>query len=226
MKTGEMATYFDRKAADWDASEQRKAMAADIVRAVEREWPIDSVPRLLDYGAGTGLCSLALAPRCASVLAMDVSSEMLSCVEKKAAAAGMIHLKTLQHDLCSSPLERLRFDVILCAMTLHHIEDVDLLLARFQSMLLAGGFLVIADLEKEDGTFHDDPTGVHHTGFVRDCLTQKLMKAGFSFVTMDTVHRIRKIRDAVTKEYPVFCAVGRTRATGFNMAQAPLISAR
>ena len=221
MKTGEIASYFDSKAAAWDASEQRKALAADIVRAVEQEWPEHSVPRLLDYGAGTGLCSLALAPRCASVLAMDVSSEMLSRLEEKAAASGMSHLKTLQHDLCSSPLGGWRFDVILCAMTLHHIKDVDLLLARFQSMLAQGGFLVIADLEKEDGTFHDDPAGVYHTGFVRDCLTRKLMKAGFTFVTMDTVHRIQKIRDGMTKEYPVFCAVGRTRAAGGNLVQAP-----
>ena len=219
MKTWEMAGHFDRKAADWDANERRKAMAADIVRAVEREWPADSAPRLLDYGAGTGLCSLALAPRCVSVLAMDVSSEMLARLEGKAGAAGMNHLRTLQHDLCSSPLDDRRFDVILCAMTLHHIEDVDLLLGRFHSMLEPGGFLAIADLEKEDGTFHDDPTGVHHTGFNRDCLSRKMMDAGFTFVTMDTIHRIPKIRDGATKEYPVFCAIGRMRATGSNLEQ-------
>jgi hypothetical protein len=33
-------------------------------------------------------------------------------------------------------------------------------------------------------------------------------------------HFDRKTRDAVTKEYPVFCAVGRMRATGSNLEQA------
>ena len=218
-KTNEMARHFDRKAADWDANERRRAMAADIVRAVEREWPTDFAPKLLDYGAGTGLCSLALAPRCKSVLAMDVSAEMLAQLVRKATAAGMNHLQTLQHDLCCSPLDGCRFDVILCAMTLHHIEDVDFILGRFQSMLEPGGFLVIADLETEDGTFHDEPTGVYHTGFNRDCLSRKMMIAGFTFVTVDTIHRISKTRDAVTKDYPIFCAVGRTRVASSNSEQ-------
>ena len=128
MSASTMAEHFDRKAAEWDANDRHRALTADIVSAVEREWPVDSSPRLLDYGAGTGLCSLALAPRCSSVVAMDVSAGMLSRLEEKARATGIAHLQTLQQDLCSEPLGGQRFDVILCAMTLHHVKDVDILL--------------------------------------------------------------------------------------------------
>lgn len=212
MNTDSMAAHFDRKAADWDANERHLALTSDILKAVTREWPVDSSPRLLDYGAGTGLCSLTLAPRCASVLAMDVSAGMLSRLEEKSRASGMTHLQTRQQDLCSEPLIGQRFDVILCAMTLHHVADIELLLNRFHSMLEPGGFIAIADLEKEDGTFHDEPVGVHHHGFIRDCLSRQMMNAGFTFVTMDTVHQIRKPRNSGTQEYPVFCAIGRTGA--------------
>ena len=210
MNTTDVAGHFDRKAADWDADEAHRARSADIVSAVEREWPVRSSVKLLEYGAGTGMCSLALAPRCASVLAMDVSPGMLAQLEEKARAAGMVHLKTVLHDLSAAPFEGARFDVILCAMTLHHVEDIDLLLKRFHAMLEPGGILAIADLEKEDGTFHADPAGVHHHGFSHDPLIRKMMNAGFSMVSMDTVHRIRKTRDSGVREYPVFLATGRT----------------
>ncbi len=78
-------------------------------------------------------------------------------------------------------------------------------------MLEPGGFIAIADLEKEDGTFHDDSAGVHHNGFDRDGLCRKMMAAGFPFVRMETVHRVWKTRDTGIVEYPVFYAVGRVR---------------
>jgi tRNA (cmo5U34)-methyltransferase len=210
MSAEEIVARFDRKAADYDSSERRRALAADIVRAVERTWAEDARPRLLDYGAGTGLCTLALAGRCAEVLAVDVSPGMLTRLGEKARAGGIDHLHILRHDLCSAALDGRRFDTILCSMTLHHVEDVDLLLERFHSMLDPGGSLVIAYPEKEDGSFHRDPVGVFHCGFDSDHLVRRMMKAGFTFVSMETVHRIRKTSDSGAREYPVICAVGRS----------------
>jgi len=207
----EIGKHFDRKAAGWDSDEGKVAVAAAIVRAVEKELHGVSNLRLLDYGAGTGLCSMALASRCSNVLAVDISSGMLSLLEKKALAAGIHHLKTLQQDLCASPLDGLHFDVILCAMTMHHVRDTNLLLRRFHSMLQPDGFLAIADLDREDGTFHSDPAGVYHTGFDRDQLGAQMMEAGFKLVGMDTVHKIQKTRGFETKEYPVLFATGRKR---------------
>jgi len=79
MSAANIAEHFDRKAAGWDADERRRALAGDIVRAVEREIGNSARPKLLDYGAGTGLCSIALAPKCSSILAVDVSPEMQRC---------------------------------------------------------------------------------------------------------------------------------------------------
>ncbi len=191
MSAEKIVARFDSKEADYDSSERRRALAADSVRAVERTWAEDARPRLLDYGAGIGLCTLALA-------------------------GGIDHLHILRHDLCSAALDGRRFDTILCSMTLHHVEDVDLLLERFHSMLDPGGSLVIAYLEKEDGSFHRDPVGVFHCGFDSDHLVRRMMKAGFTFVSMETVHRIRKTCDSGAREYPVICAVGRSGVSDMN----------
>jgi len=209
MKSTNIGEQFDKKAADWDASERRVALAAAITAAMERELAEKPGCRLLDYGAGTGLCSLALAPRCASVLAMDVSAGMLAKLNEKAIASGIANLETLRHDLSEAPLNGQCFDAILCAMTLHHVRDVPLLLSRFRELLSPGGFLAIADLDKEDGTFHDDPTGVEHNGFVRGDITRRLAEAGFSFTEIQTVHEIRKPHGDKERVYPVFFATGR-----------------
>jgi len=64
-------------------------------------------------------------------------------------------------------------------MTLHHIKDVRGLLKRFHHALLPGGYIAIADLDKEDGRFHDNHDGVFHHGFDRDELGLLFAEAGF-----------------------------------------------
>ena len=77
---------FDEQAKTWDEDPRRVVMGAAIARAVSPK--LNDRPRLLDYGCGTGLCSLPLAGRCASVLGVDSSAEMLAQLEAKAHAAG------------------------------------------------------------------------------------------------------------------------------------------
>ncbi len=201
------AGRFDAKAAGWDEDPRRLALAADISKALDQEIAGMTKPRLLDYGAGTGLCSLPLAEKCSSVLAVDVSAGMLARLEEKARVAGFTHVKTLWWDICVKPLTAIECDVIFCAMTLHHVRKVDLLLQRFRSMLADGGLLAIADLDKEDGAFHTDHAGVEHFGFRRDWLLNRLGDAGFTLVTVQTVHRIKKDN----RSYPVFFMAARTR---------------
>ena len=149
-------SHFDEKAKTWDEEPRRVAMGAAIARALEARIGANQRPRLMDYGCGTGLCSLPLAGRCSSVLGLDSSAEMLARLEAKARAAGLGRVTTRRHDLTAEPLAGLEFDVILCAMTLHHVREVGSLLSRFHSMLSPGGLLTVADLDKEDGSFHQD----------------------------------------------------------------------
>ena len=132
---------FDEMAKSWDEEPRRVAMGAAIARAVEARIGGDQRPRLMDYGCGTGLCSLPLAGRCSSVLGVDSSTEMLARMEAKARAAGLGHVTTRRHDLTAEPLTGVEFDVILCAMALHHVREVGLLLSRFYSLLSPGGLL-------------------------------------------------------------------------------------
>jgi len=206
---------FDREAAVWDANPQRAALAQAIVRCVEAQLDEDASPRMLDYGCGTGLCSLPLAARCQSVLGVDVAPGMLAKLEEKAAALGLTNLRTLQHNLAECPLEGRVFDLIVCAMALHHVRDVALVLQRFRPLLAEGGVLTLADLDAEDGSFHADLTGVEHHGFPRNQILNSLWEAGFRQVDIATAHTIEKPSlCGEPRRYPVFFMAARVRPRG------------
>jgi len=201
---------FNEQAKSWDEEPRRVAMGAAIARAVEAKLGKSQRPRLMDYGCGTGLCSLPLADRCAAVLGVDSSTEMLGRMEAKARTAGLAQVATHLHDLTTEPLTGLEFDVILCAMALHHVREVGPLLQRFHSVLSPRGLLAIADLDEEDGTFHQDTRGVEHHGFGRGWIREQFRAAGFPQAEIETVYEIEKPgADGEPRRYPVFLATAR-----------------
>jgi len=212
--------HFDEKAKTWDEDPRRIALGADIARAVVAKLNRRQPVRLLDYGCGTGLCSLPLAGHCTSLLGVDSSSEMLAQLQAKARAAGFAHVTTRRHDLTAEPLTGLEFDVVLCAMTLHHVRDVTALLRRFHLLLVPGGMLALADLDAEDGSFHQDTRGVEHHGFRREWIAEQLPAAGFSAAEFSTAHEIEK-PDATGKlrRYSVFLATARKPAPAKSAPQ-------
>ena len=202
---------FNEKAKIWDKDPRRVSLGAAIAQAVGPK--ITDRPRLMDYGCGTGLCSLPLAGSCATVLGVDSSDEMLAQMAAKAQSAGLAHVTTRCHNLVANPMVGQEFDVILCAMTLHHVREIPLLLSRFHSLLAPGGLLALADLDVEDGSFHQDTRGVEHHGFRREWIQQQLQEAGFIQGTFEMAHEIEKPdASGAPRRYPVFLATARKPA--------------
>ena len=103
-------------------------------------------------------------------------------------------------DITRQALDK-KFDVIISAMAMHHVEDTDNLIKSFASHLEPQGQVALADLDSEDGTFHpEDVEGVYHHGFDRDALKAILEQNGFTDVAFTTAHTVNK----EGKDYPVF----------------------
>jgi ubiquinone/menaquinone biosynthesis C-methylase UbiE len=114
--------------------------------------------RVVDLGAGTGFLSLAIAPRVADVLAVDVSGEMLEVLARQADEQDLPGIRCLTADLRTLDLPEASVDVIVSSYALHHLSDVDkqALVQRARSWLKPGGRLVIADMMFGRGqTAHD-----------------------------------------------------------------------
>jgi ubiquinone/menaquinone biosynthesis C-methylase UbiE len=201
-------TDFDERAASWDDDPAKLHRAQTVAAAIRAAVRLDRTMTALEYGCGTGLLSFALQEDLGEILLADNAAGMLAVVDRKIAAAGVGHLSSLQLDLSSAPPPDRTFDLIYSLMTLHHVKDVQGLLTQFYALLRPSGYLCIADLDSEEGTYHD-PNFAGHPGFDRGELGAVLRRSGFVAVTFTTVFQIRKESAGQTREYPLFLMVCR-----------------
>ncbi|MDH5525599.1 MAG: class I SAM-dependent methyltransferase [Desulfobulbaceae bacterium] len=191
---------FDHQAATWEDNPQRVTLARCVAQAISRAIPITPKMEAMEYGCGTGLVSRNLAPFVKQITAIDSSGAMLAILEQKAEEEKLANLKTVKMDFAQPQTLSQQFDLLFCSMTLHHIPDLDHLLTRFWSLLQPGGFLALADLEPEDGTFHEDNLGVARYGLDPLKLSNRLTEMGAINGKRQTIHTLSKNG----REYPVF----------------------
>jgi len=201
---------FDAKAAEWDANPARVALARAVVESIRAAVPLRPDVRVLDFGAGTGLVSLGLLPFVGEVTAMDASAGMLDMLHKKVDALGAKNFHLLRGDVTHAFLPSGHFDLIVSSMTLHHLPDVPRVLRRLRPALRDNGWIALADLDAEDGSFHADKTGVFHNGFDRATLCCWMNVAGFADAVFHDAYRITRLgSDGTPHTYPVFLVTAR-----------------
>ena len=172
--------------------------------------PLSGAMRVLDFGCGTGLVTLRLAPLVGAVTGADSSRGMLDVLEAKAARMGLDNVRTQWLDPDGDGALSGQYDVIVSTMTLHHIEAVEPLLAQFHRCLAPGGRLCIADLDLEGGRFHGDNTGVFHFGFDRETLCKAFVDAGFEEVDALTAATVLKPdEEGKVQPFSIFLISGR-----------------
>lgn len=199
---------FDAKAKEWDNDPVKLERAAAVAAAIRNRVRLSPDLSALEYGCGTGLLSFALSRELGSITLADSSAGMLAVLREKIAASGADHLRPMRLDLTVDPLPAERYDLIYTLMTLHHVSDVDRILRDFHALLRPDGALCIADLDREDGSFHGAGFDGHH-GFEREALRDQLARAGFGEIQFDTCYMMRKSQGEGAREYPVFLAVAR-----------------
>jgi ubiquinone/menaquinone biosynthesis C-methylase UbiE len=163
----------------------------------------------MEYGCGTGLLTFLLRAHVGDVTLADLSDGMLEVAARKIAAARDPAMRTVKLDLIADPMPA-RFDVIYSLMTLHHIPDTDVILQRFHEALTPRGYLCIADLDTEDGSFHGPEVNDVHLGFDRETLGAKARNAGFASVDFTTAHVMTKPVAGKPRVFPIFLMVART----------------
>jgi len=182
--------HFAHKSKSWDMSSRRVQNAKGIAGLIVKNIKLDKSMEVMDFGAGTGLLSYFVAPFVKKIVAVDNSPSMLVEFENKCDEFSC-ETEVIEKDLSSETLEK-KFDGIISSMTIHHLEDTAALLSKLYGMLNDGGFVAIADLDSEDGSFHSDNAGVFHYGFDRETLEVLAKKAGFKEIRFDLASTINK----------------------------------
>lgn len=136
---------WDERADAWDEQEATHVYAAQAFETLGPQvgahlggW--DGL-RVLDFGAGTGLLTAKLAPRCREVVALDLSPKMIAQLDKKAASEGWDNVSSFAGPL-SALKETAAFDLIVASSVCSFLPDFTGALRQLSSRLRPGGLFV------------------------------------------------------------------------------------
>jgi 2-polyprenyl-3-methyl-5-hydroxy-6-metoxy-1,4-benzoquinol methylase len=208
-----MGTEFDIKAREWDNNPMNWDRSAAVADQIKEIIPLRTEMTALEFGAGTGITSFLLKDYLKEITMMDSSSGMVMVMNEKIKKTDAKNLRALNLDLERSDYTEAKFDFIFTQMALHHVNDTRNILRKFHDLLNPGGYIAIADLYTEDGSFHGDGfTG--HKGFDIEILSSQVKEQGFAGIK----HRkcfvmTRKISDTETKHFDIFLLIAKRDTT-------------
>lgn len=103
---------------------------------------------VVEFGAGTGQFTVAVAPECARVIAVDVSEPMLSRLRSKVVRLGLSNVQTVRAGFLTYDHDGSPADFIYSRYALHHLPDFwkAVALSRLRRMLRDGGVLRLWDV--------------------------------------------------------------------------------
>jgi len=127
------------------------AKGASLARLVELVAPKPDW-RALDVATGAGHTAAAFAPHVASVIATDLTDEMLIEARKLAADRGLAKLSAAKADAEALPFGDQSFDLVTCRIAPHHFPDIPAFVGEVWRVLKAGGTFALVDNVSPDAS--------------------------------------------------------------------------
>jgi len=197
---------FDLKAPTWDKNQLHIERSEAIAGALRDMIPLGKSMRALEYGAGTGLLSFLLKDNFPQITLMDNANEMINVIRGKINVQGIRNMKPVMIDLEHENFTG-EFEIIYSQMVFHHVENTDIILKKFHDLLTPEGYLAIADLYPEDGSFHGEGFSGHN-GFDPEALSMQLTRNNFRDIRHRYCFTIRKVSEqGEIRQYPVFLLI-------------------
>jgi SAM-dependent methyltransferase len=131
------------------------------------------VDAALDLGCGDGRLGAALGAR--ELTAADVSAVALERARRRLPGARLVELEPD----APLPFGDCEFDLVLCAETIEHVRDVQLLLSEARRVLRRGGELALTTPAARPLVRPGHPLSPHLRRFTRGSLKRLLDELGF-----------------------------------------------
>ncbi|HRD76216.1 MAG TPA: methyltransferase domain-containing protein [Hyphomicrobiaceae bacterium] len=136
-------SQFGASAAAYSTSKVH-AKGASLGRLVELVKP-EKHWRALDVATGAGHTAAAFAPHVASVVASDITPEMLGEAQKLAKAKGFANMTTAAADAEALPFPDKSFELVTCRIAPHHFPNVKAFVGEVARVLTPGGTFALVD---------------------------------------------------------------------------------
>ena len=140
--------------------------------------------RALDLGCGDGRLTAEL--RADEVTAVDVSAVALRRAETRLGGGTRFVLVRPDEPL---PLGDSAFDLVLCAETLEHVRDTQLLLSEMRRVLAPGGRLALTTPAASPLQRPEHPFSPHLRFFTKRSLREALDATGFDVTSLERRRR-------------------------------------
>jgi len=196
----ESRAYFDRVAAAFGEQVLPGRTWEGLARALLQLAPRG---RYADLGIGDGLLTLMLAEIAEHVTAVDISREMLSQLQTRAAAKGIANIETVEGEIEDLPLSDASYDVVVLSQALHHARSPERALHEARRVLAHGGRLLVIDLLAHTEEWVRDQLQHVHLGFTETDLESLLARTGFERVLIQ-----RAARDPQPPHFMTLVATG------------------
>jgi len=206
-----MTGYFEKAAVVWDNDPGRVQMAQTIADAMITALKPNGTELVMDYGTGTGNIALRILPHVHRIIAVDSSKGMLDVLQEKLSHDRITTVEIRKWSIGQDPALLPLFDIIVSSMTMHHVNDTAQAVKAFHDLLLTGGRIAIADLDSDNGEFHETPGIAEHDGIDRKYLQRVFEQAGFFSVQFHEAATIKKIssRTGKLRDFTIFLMTAR-----------------
>jgi len=200
-----MKDTFITKASDWDSPERISMTKKFVDELLMHVSPL-STWKALEIGAGTGLIGLQIEPFVSKVVFEDTSESMLNVLKQKLnddIKAEILHGEVFEY-------KQRDIDLIFSSMAFHHITNIEKTLQHLAMITKTGAWVVVGDLETEDGSFHGfEP--VPHLGFDTSILSEQFRQNGFDVKSVNIYNTISKGIDSITMNYEQFILIAQRK---------------
>ncbi len=194
---------FNKIAQIWDANPRRLFMAEEIFNAIRAKIDLQPNMKVADIGTGTGLLLIQFLPYVEKIFGYDNAPEMLKVLAEKTQKAQVFNVETVLFNADNDSFLEKEFDLFVSSMAFHHIQDVENLFVKIYKATKQGRKIAIADLEKEDGTFHSEiDDSIKHFGFEKEHFFAFIENAGFKNIQVETIFSTQR----EGKSFPIFLA--------------------
>jgi SAM-dependent methyltransferase len=134
---------FGPAAGDYATSEVH-ASGESLAVLIDRVQPV-STWCALDVATGAGHTALAFAPLVGSVVAFDLTAQMLLQVDRLAAQRDVRNVQSMVGDAGALPFPDATFDLVTCRLAQHHFQHQTTAVVEYARVLQPGGRLGFTD---------------------------------------------------------------------------------
>lgn len=116
-----------------------------VARLVNAVSPAPSA-RVLDVATGPGYVALGFAACCREVVGVDLTDAPLRIADQRRTALGLSNLRFQTGDAEHLPFDDTQFDVVVCRLAMHHVEEPDRVVAEMVRVCRPNGKVAVEDL--------------------------------------------------------------------------------